>query len=95
MSAWEHVTKITMSSSATFMDIGSCDFIFSCNEKMNQVIVQMLNQMACTDLSESILKWTDRLRGRASWEADLFALFKRPGGNSVEVPVANSTSKAG
>ncbi len=47
------------------------------------------------DLSESILQRTDGLTGRVSREADLLPLLKRPGGNPVEVSIADPTSKAG
>lgn len=49
----------------------------------------------CPDLSESILQGTDWITGRVSREADLFPLLKRPGGNPVQVSIANPTSKAG
>lgn len=49
---------------------------------------------ACSDLSESILQWTDGIAGRVSRKADLLSLPKRLGGNPVQVSVANPTSKA-
>lgn len=51
--------------------------------------------MKCADLSESILQRTDGLTGRVSREADLLPLLKGPGGNPVQVSVANPTSEAG
>lgn len=48
---------------------------------------------ACSDLSESILQWTDGITGRVSRKADLLSLSERLGGNPVQVSVANPASK--
>lgn len=47
------------------------------------------------DLSEAVLQRADRIAGRASREADLLALLKRPGGDPVQVSITNPTSEAG
>lgn len=53
-----------------------------------------LNKCVHSDLSKSVFQWTDRLTGRSSRETDLLPLLKRPGGNPVEVSIADPTAKA-